>query len=168
MSPWVAHFEPIRIPITGEGIYGCVAMSLPRAMSDEYAVYVEEARILLLTVRVSQPEPAADVPRLTACPSPTRCSTFVPEDTKGATLGKVTGTIVGGTLKKTGAGTQLRSASGSSLHRSQPLPQQGSLQLVQAAWARRSWMKPRTYKEDDEEDPDLDDGYHGHRRGRGD
>ena len=151
----VAHFEPIRIPITGEGIYGCVAMSLPRAMSDEYAVYVEEARILLL----SRGYPNPNLPPMCrdGVPEPDpMLETFVPEDTKGLTLGKVTGTIVGGTLKKTSAGTQL------ALSKRQPTPTGRSRFLSKAPFNSSRprglgeiWMKPKTYKEDDEEEPDL-------------
>lgn len=43
----VAHFEPIRIAVVGEGIYQSVALSLPRNVDDAFAPFLEEARRLL-------------------------------------------------------------------------------------------------------------------------
>ena len=45
----VAHFEPIRIEIVGEGVYPAVALSLPRDVDDAFTPYVQEARALLLS-----------------------------------------------------------------------------------------------------------------------
>ena len=153
----VAHFEPIRIPITGEGIYGCVAMSLPRALSDEYAVYVEEARILLLTRGYPNPNLPPMCREGVPEPDP-MLETFALEDTKGGlTLGKVTGTFVGGTMRRTGP-----SATALALSKRLPTPTGRSLFLSKAPFNSSRprglgevWMKPKGIYKDEEEDSDL-------------
>ena len=44
----VAHFEPVRVAVRGEGTYHCVALSLPRLVDDEDAEFYERGERYLL------------------------------------------------------------------------------------------------------------------------
>ena len=43
----LAHFEPVRVGLVGEGVYTCLAMSLPRQPSPTFQKLCHEAQVLL-------------------------------------------------------------------------------------------------------------------------